>query len=282
MKNQTEQKKGYSMKIVVLFLFAVLCVITISLVIKSFFLFRQSKFDFSHRFTIALNTSKSDAVVFSFAPDAKSISKLYVLGSPDTKNLGKTLHIPIDVILISNQPIQLHSENISSQIQELMLQYHSYQSDIPIIDFLKLYLFSKSIPLRSITTDTIKFPQDKNAVDKIVTTLFNDETVSQENSAVEIVNASSVPGLGSRLAKVLSNSGLNIIVVTTSDSPQKKSSITYFIPKNYTVEKLEKFLHYPLIDKSQNITNNETNTADKKVSDIIITIGERDSNNSQF
>ncbi len=285
MKNTQEKSKRSGLKIVVLFLSLVFLLISISLFLKFIQLYQQSTFDYKHRYTIAFNTSSSQAVIFSFAPDTKTISELTVDNNPNMKTIGKTLHIPIDAILISRAPKKFQSNTISSQLQELLFHYPTFEGNATVIDFIKMDLFSKSVPLRSITTDTIVLPQDATTIDKLVSSLFADESFLQEQSTVEIVNASSKAGLGNRLATVLTNSGINVVAVSTAESSAQNSSITYFIPQNYTVGKLGKILHYSLKDESTQSEPNQTGTSipsKKRISDIIITIGEKDSNSNQF
>src|SRR5258708_40377226 len=98
-----------------------------------------------------------------------------------------------------------------------------------------------------------------------VSQMFIDQTFYQENVSMSVVNATDSSGVGSRLAKFLTNMGGNVVSVTSGDTIQTESSIQYFGKQTYTLKQLQHILHFPLVRMQK-----------PSISDIIVTIGEND------
>jgi hypothetical protein len=96
-----------------------------------------------------------------------------------------------------------------------------------------------------------------------VSDLFKDNTIITENLNIQIINTTDIPGLGKQLERVIVNQGGNVISVTNSREPVKKSKIQYIGEKNYTVGKFTS-----LFDLSAEKIEN------KSIADLIIIIGE--------
>ena len=189
------------------------------------------------------------------------------------KETSKLAAIPIDgFILVSNQNGQKYAkQEVDSEIQSILLSYRDIKTDLTIIDVFRIWLFSKTLSSNSVSVkDIADFP---NAVieDKILSTLFNDYTFSQEKNSIEIINAADISGLGNRVARALTNMGGNVISVSTSDKTSQTSQILYFGDKTYTVEKLGKVLGLATFQ-----------TEKQGISDVTIILGKDSANYLPF
>lgn len=60
---------------------------------------------------------------------------------------------------------------------------------------------------------------DKESLDRVLSGLFNEDSISGERLRVEVVNSSSIVGLGSRAARVLTNLGMTVVNVASQIEP---------------------------------------------------------------
>lgn len=268
------QKKDYNfenLKIVVVFAIFVVFLILGSLAIKFFSLYKKSSFDGEHKFTIVVSspTFKNNVEVISIAPDTKSISVLTVSGKVTNSRIGSLLSIPIDGSVLLSDSFNNYTDVVKSNFQSMVFGYSKLNTNLTIIDFVRLWLFTASLPTHSITTKEISLVEDDKdldeqrlIIDKVIPQIFTDYSLSKEQVSIQIVNATGINGIGNRLAKLLTNIGGNVVSVTTSDSISSDSSISYYGEKTYTAQKLNSFLNFPL-KEMQNST----------VSDIVIVLG---------
>jgi hypothetical protein len=139
------------------------------------------------------------------------------------------------------------------------------------VDIFRLFLASRTIPSNSVLTSHISssFPSVK--VDKIVAELFSDDEIERENQTVEIINTTSVTGLGGRLARLITNMGGKVVQVSTENNLQKNSYVLYNGRKTYTVEKLNKVLGFKT-----------TQIEKQSIADIRVVLGEDSKNPVSF
>lgn len=280
MKLKKSAQSFHSLKIAYFFVGFVVILICISLIIKLSVLFLNSKFDGRHRFTVAAYTQKSSENVqksvdiISFAPDTVSISILKV--SSDTElfatESGKLLKTPIDgsifISQIENRPVALSDSNIGIFLESVVLNSRQVKTDMTIIDFVRLYLFTKTVPSHLVTVKKHFLIQDsvdlssELGMDKISTALFADSSLIAEKLSIKVVNGTGVGGLGNRLARLITNMGGNVVVVATEDSELQESEIQYYGAVSYTLERLQKILGFKISEMKK-----------PGISDIIIRLG---------
>lgn len=259
MKRKKRNSEQRSIRLAFLFFIFVVVFIVISLVFRLGILIANSKFDSANRFTVKVVSGK-DIMILSFAPRSQSIHKLEISRVPKRLNINKFLAIPIDgTIEVS---FDTKERKMSELMKSFLLNYGSLKTDINIIDILRLYLFEDTVPKHYVLEEMISTSLSSREIDKIIARLFKDEVIGRENAIIEVVNTTNVVGLGARLARLVSNMGGNVGIVKSSDKTKKKSTISYFGKKNYTVEKLEKILGY---------STNQMTT--KTIADIVILIG---------
>jgi len=257
MKRKNKDPRS-SIRLAFVFFIFVVFLVAISLIFRVSVLIANSKYDSNSRFTIKVESGK-DLMILSFAPSSQSISKLKIFNAKDL-NIKKFLAIPIEGFVATT--LNINEGEISDLMQRFLLNYSRQQTDLTIIDMLKLYLFAQTIPKHNILERSISTLLPMADVDRIVALLFKDELIERERAEIEVVNTTDTAGLGGRLARVISNMGGNVVIVKSSDKTKSESAISYFGKKNYTVEKLEKILGY----QSRQM---ETKT----IADIVIMIG---------
>jgi hypothetical protein len=254
-KNKNQNNLG----LVGLFVLLVLGLIVLSLLLKLFFIFRDSKFDGTHNFVIGF-AGKSQTEVVSFNPQNKIISTITVKENLDKNALAKSLEIPIDGMISVDKNIE--DKDISSVLLKFASPFASSLDGLTFIDAFRLSIFAKSVQPGSIYDRS--FSANLNDAQKatILTLSFTDPTVYQENLGIQIINASDVVGVGSRLASLITNIGGNPILVSTADNPLNTSKIIYYKTKSYTTQKLSNYLGFPLEESDK-----------KGIADVIIIIG---------
>lgn len=256
-----KKQKGSALsnvKIAIVFFAFLIIIVAVSLIFKTIDVVMASKFEDSKRFTLSISDGKNLEVV-SLSPSSKNIEIFKLSGDIKPAEVGRFLEIPIDGF-ISFPSLNLN-QKINSTLMSAILNCNKIKTNLTIIDFLKLMWLAKSIPESSV--DIIQVGNAAGEPDKIIGRLVTDDFIEKDNQTIQIINATSVNGLGSRLAKLISNMGGNVIFVMTENNQRKKSSITYIDKKTYTIEKLQKVLGYEVVKEPNNA-----------LSDITIIIGE--------
>lgn len=255
-----KSKSGKNTKFAFIFFALVAGIAVFSLLFKVVLLINQSRFDNQHRFTISVWDNKNLEVI-SFSPNSHSISIVKLDGGVKNLNLYRFLEIPIDA-RIQADFINI-SESVPTLLASLLFKYKNINSDINVIDMAKLSLFAKTVSPDHIYQKRVSVLNDEAVSDKISSSLFSDEKITEENTRVEIVNASGVYGAGGRFARLVNNMGGNVVFVSTALNASRKSLILYSGKRTYTLERLEKLLGFPVEKNSE-----------KFIGDVIIRIGE--------
>jgi len=252
-----KKQKSSNLKLAGIFLLLVFGLISLSIIFKIFLIIKDSKFDGSNRFTVGF-TAKNYSKIESFSPKDKTISIIIVDGNLRKQTLSDFLEVPVDV------NVKTDEENNLSVDTDLLNSLFTLgrQSNLNTFDAFKLLLFSKlsgaKIMQKVLTTNS-----SSGQVQDAVSNFLIDPQVINENTNIEVINATDVYGLGSRFATLITNMGGNVILVSTSDKTSKNSKVIYYQTKSYTAEKIGEVLKIPL---------EQTNK--KSVSDVIIIIGE--------
>lgn len=276
MRQKKLQGDGKTLKMAFVFLVLIVLLIVGSFLGKAYSLFKKSLFDGDHRITIFFqgrNLEKDGNILISFAPDKKNISLLQIQLEEKIvpQKLSIIVGIPIDgfVTFSSSLPKKSKFEinDILSFLKRGIKRESIDKTDLTFFDFVRLWFFTKSIPTYEITTKEYSITNGEQALsdqdlDKITSSLFLDDTLSKEKVSIQIVNASGVSGLGNRLARLLTNSGGNIVSVITGSNILPKSEIAY-TEKTYTLEQILKLVP----SKTRQIKESDG------ISDIIITLG---------
>lgn len=268
-KKKSEASKKSNLKLVFLFCLFIGLLVLGSIALKIIFLIAQSKYDGVHRFTITVAApqnkgDKKSIAIYSFAPDAKNITVLSLKGDIVHESLiGRYVGLPIDAQIAFSRPLSDSPDGVLLA----SLERFDTKTNLTIIDILRLFLYTKSVPAHSVIqkeliTDTKEKSLDEGEIDRIVAPLFIDAAIAQERMSIQIINGTDTPGLANRLGRVLTNMGANVIAVSTSEPILPKSIIEYYGEKNYTVEKIMKIFGFT-----------PRNVQKPGISDIIIKLG---------
>lgn len=267
-KRKKKQTGGNNLKTAFIFLAVVLFFISTSLIYKLFVLFKESNFDGRHNFTVAVYPKQMDkkmnySKIISFSPETSAVSSLKVFSNNNVKEIKNLLEIPIDgEIEILNNGI---SEKKLADLFEIPFFQKNIRTSLSIVDYLKLYMFVKTIPEESIIVKSISDQEyTEEALDRISSGVFFDYAISEEKTSIEIINGTGVLGLGNKVGRLLSNIGGNIVAVSTSDKTYSESEILYTGKSGfYTRKRLSNILNF----KSREIK-------ESGIADITIKIGE--------
>lgn len=239
-----KKKEGnqHNLRMVILFCVGVGVLVLISLSVKIITLVNQSRFDGEHRFTIVLKDSMTH--VISFDPSSKTISALTFLDTISPDRVSSFLEVPVDrVDYLENEKHSLKNMNdVENILKKLLLRLDKKANELTIIDVARLYFFTHSLSPSSVTAVQVSSKQNDAVRDKLSMSLFTDSDIVMEKESIQIVNGTSVSGLGNRLARFITNMGGSVVAVSNSDTPITKTRIDYFGKKTYTLAKLSSIL----------------------------------------
>lgn len=252
-----KKRHGQNLRLAGLFVAIVFVLVIISLLFKFILVLREGKFDGNHKIVIAFVGSNNTSFV-GFSPENKSIS---ILKFSNTKDIQKHFDIPVDG-KISNSSDDISTSQISSKLFKSALTFGKDLEDITFIDALRLFIFTKGVPFNAIYDRKITPDLTNQQISTLVYLTFSDPTIYQENQSIQIINSTSLYGLGNKLANFISNMGGNVVLVSTANTENKISTIEYYKTKSYTVNKINSYLNFSLIKSDK-----------RGVADVIITIG---------
>ncbi len=290
-KSISSKSRMSGVKVAYSFFIFVLVLVLVSLALKLIAIASQSVFDAKHRFNLEVSVNGKNRAVFSFEPESGS---MVILKIPDKtiSSLRRALEIPIDgnLTLLSSSPSYNHilqNENVSGkEVSRLFLEMlyagPRIYSSITTIDMIRLMIYSydgSSSPLK-----TAILPQSESdlVTDKLVASLFSDQTIRHENESVSIINGTEVSGLGNRLARLISNMGGNVVVVSTSSSVLPKTRILYVNKKTYTLYRMEKLLNTKAFALQSATDDLKDSLSGAALSDIIVVIGKENMSGLAF
>lgn len=243
MRENKATEKSHSLRTLVIYGAFVFGLILLSFTIRVFYLVKQSKFDGQHRLTIIIGEEKKVFGLISFEPATSSLS---LLTFPGNSNLtysdfnGKFGVIP-DGYIKTRYKLTL-GDTIPPILQSFLFRQNDISTNINFYDLSRLYLYANKVPASSIKVEKASISADERDFDKDALLLLTDSTMSTENVSIQIVNATGQSGLGSRLERVISNLGGNVVSVKTALVTQHVSKIQYYGVETYTLQKLEKLL----------------------------------------
>lgn len=260
LRKNTKDKNNLGLAL--LFSTFVAFLVILAVFLKAAALIARSSFDGEHRFNVVVVSDKP--YVVSFAPDDKNISTLNLETSITTDKIGYTLKIPIDGQIFTKEKEEISPEDLT---QGVLLKPAIYSTNLTIVDVARLWFFTKSLPKHAFIKKTLTLSKEQDLTneletDKIVARYLSNSAVNGEKMSIQIINATGISGLANRMARLISNMGGNVVLLSTAESASNTSQILYVGKKTYTTEKLSTVLGIAL---------KESKTA--QLSDIIIIIG---------
>lgn len=243
-KKKIEPESNHSLRKVVLFLIIVAVLIILSLSVRFMYLVKQSKYDGESRFTVVVNESEEKAIILSFNPLNKSLSKMVLKGNRENEPAGKIVGIPVDGTI--NLPGEANNESPSSLLMYALSNPLVKKETVTVLDVLQLYFFARTVSPANNLNEEVSVSDDLSSINPLALRLFSDQRIVDEQLSIEIMNGTGINGLGKRLERIIINSGGNVVAVSNSHSVEEKSKILYFQNTSYTLNKLQRILNYPL------------------------------------
>lgn len=271
MREKKDTKKSRSLRTLVIYGAFVFALIFLSFTIRVFYLIEQSKFDGQHRFTIVIGQDlpagrQGSPVIglISFEPVTSSLSLLIFPKNSNLSfyNLNRKFGVVPDGYIKSRNNLSLR-DTIPSMLQSFIFHPNGISTNINFYDLSRLYLYANKVPVGSVKVEDVSISSDDRDFNKDASLLLTDNAISTENVSVQIVNAAGQSGLGSRLERVISNLGGNVVSVKTALVNEPISKIQYYGAETYTLKKLERLLRIKkeALDKED-------------IAEIVIIIGE--------
>lgn len=235
-----------------IFVLLVAVLVGLGILIKLVFMIRQSTYDGFHRYTVTI--SSEQPVILSFVPNTKKITALKLSGiKKDDDPLKYIKFFRSGYIREKTPGILPNAKNISPEkiVVSTLLNYPQVDTSLTPIDLVRLWFFAKSVREYVVDEQEIQIQPQKESstqnslIDKTASDLFTDTSLLEENTTIEIVNASKESGIGALLARALTNSGASVISVTSDFNKDEHSSIEYFGKETYTLSVLKKMLGFP-------------------------------------
>lgn len=257
MREKRAKKRDGSLRTLVIYGIFVFVLILLSFTIRIYYLIEQSKFDGKHRFTIVvgedvpvgqadLHIGRQESRVVGIISVEPISSSLSLLTFPNSSNLSfsdfnRKLGIIPDGYI--KTPYKLSwKDTIPSIFLSFLIRSNVISTNINFYDLITLYLYTNRVPVSSVKIKEASISSDVLVFNKEASFLLKDSVISTENVSVQIINAAGESGLGSRLERVISNLGGNVVSVKTALNNEKISKIKYYGQETYTLKKLEKLL----------------------------------------
>ncbi len=268
---KTESTDSRSLKTFYLYVAVVVTIIIISLIIKGILIIQHSKFNSAHDFVLAVTQNNNVKEIIAFHPQVPAVA---VLTIEDVKMPYPTLireyGITPDAYLQVGNAADVNPD-VTAFMWSSVLHTENWQSDLTIIDKVRLTLFAKSVTTNNKTNEAILLAAQAPQMDTTITNALTDQDIADENITIQIINATDISGFGQRLSRTLTNMGANVVEVSTAQNVQNKTTVQYYGDSSYTVNKIQKLLDV----KPMSITR-------QPIANIIITLGTDEQKTKSF
>jgi len=234
-----KKKKKQNIGIGIVFILLIVFVILTSLILKIFDVYLKSSFDGKNNFNIS-HLGSGGWEVISLSPKDNSIAILNIKTSDNKKFVN--LRIPEDLNLTSSEDAA--SGNVKNVLRSILSS-----EDANIFDILKINLFLNSVQPRSI--NDLEIDIDDERVYGVISESLSNQTFLSEKLTIELINSTGETGVGSNVARFITNLGGNVILVNTGGKVEPTSRIYTQKKKAETVKKIQKLLAAEIDSASQ-------------------------------
>lgn len=229
MKEATAQSFSWLMYVKI-FLFVVFLVFLIAVVIRTVFAIQKASFT-QNSFNVLITCTNSYLVGIDRKAKRLSIADFgnirEQLVGKSKFQIGVLLHIPVNAQLVykkgSTCPNADKDYLTFDNTYKLLTNSAITYKKINRFDLFKLYFIARGFP-----EDSKKFKSiDLNLADLDIqlTDMFQDKRAREKALTIEIVNATSINGLGSKVSQMLQNGGYNVIGIRSESGSGANSSI---------------------------------------------------------
>lgn len=265
------QQKSKSLKTFYLYAVVVGLLICLSLLIKGFFIIQQSKFDPAHDFTLAVTRQGSVKEVIAFHTQTPSVVLLVIKDrTVPYETLARDYGIAVDGYVQVGNDMPLGTD-VTAFLWTSLLHTALWQSDLTVLDKIRLLLLSKGVMTNNKTIEEIFLTKQNAQLNTILSNALINQDFATENISIQIVNATDVSGFGQRLGRVLTNMGANVVDVSSAQNTQAHTTIGYYGNNSYTVGRIQKMLGV-----------SATRLTRQTIANIVITIGTDKQDTKEF
>jgi hypothetical protein len=267
MKEKLSATNQKTMRIVFIFLFVVVALISLSLCIRGIMVYRLNTFDGDHRYIMKIVDPAKKVTFFSIEPLSRSVAVVEIKGSykiSDIDSLPVFTDVTVNTVRVLNT-----NESVGKTLQRTLLE-NVTTSSMTVFDSLRLYAVLYLIPKDGFSKQTVSLPLSSTPL-LVFKKNFVDNEIVRDNKTYAIVNATGISGLAGRLEQVIAIMGGRAVSVTTDRDEKKETQITYFGKKSYSVRRIEKILHKNAVQSERG-----------GVSDILIVLGKESLGNKLF
>ena len=258
MKAKKSPKSSSNLNLAAFFIVSIFLLIFLSSFIKVFLLYNQSKFDGNTPLNILVYGK--EASVLAISPSDKKLSAFLLKEKTSKENISALLGLPFDAEIKSDS--FEYSGNVKGRVSALLLNYKDANTDLNLFDRVRLFLFVQGLSKENLSAQAISKNQPISEIDRIITSGASDRKIIDEGLSIEIINASGVDGEGADIARLVTNIGGNVILVSTSQNTLDKSSVEYKREMGYTVNRLSDIFNFEV----------KKHTGDS-IADVIIVLG---------
>lgn len=176
------------------------------------------------------------------------------------------------MMALREQNLKLESDEIRTLVKNSLsitnilgfLKSGGLDTNLTFLDILRIWYQARQVRLDKIEAVNLEdlnilektqlldgteiFEIDPKVLDQISFSLFNERQVLNEKKTVEIMNGTEIPGLGSDVARLITNMGAEVISIKNSREKIGSSSIIVS-RESYTASRISKSLGFPLVRK---------------------------------
>ena len=259
MRSKKSKDVRNNLNLAIFFLGAIFLLILFSLLVKIFIVLGDSKFNANSPFNILVQ-GKDNASLVTISSKDKKLSAIVLNGNVNRKDAQNLLGIKVDSQIESNS-FEV-SNGIKTEIGGLFQDYKTLQSDLSFFDRLKIIFYIKFFPKEEVTERTLSLSASQSEIDAIISDLVSDKNIIEEAKSIEVINASGIDGIGAKAARIISNMGGNVVLISTSKDPSASSVVEYREERGYTAQKLSSVFGFE-IKKSERAS----------IADVIMVVG---------
>ncbi|OGH42240.1 MAG: hypothetical protein A3H79_02545 [Candidatus Levybacteria bacterium RIFCSPLOWO2_02_FULL_36_8b] len=235
-----KKKSGKNTSLAIIFLFLILGTIALSFLVKVFFVVKSSRFGQGNNYSIFIKNKENNKIL-TFDKNRNSITLLSIQGRVD--NIYKFAEVPLDStsegesIDFSSSPFQI--------ILDAAFRVGNKNSNLNAFDAIRMLLMARLISPGNVFEKEISKGYPETQRDGISVPIFSDTQIEKEREEIEVVNGTEESGVGNRYARLISNMGGSVVLVSTGTG--SRESVIYSEKNSYTAKRLSQVLNFPIV-----------------------------------
>lgn len=235
-----KKKSGKNTLLAIIFFILIICAILASVLINILLVVKSSKFGIGPTFSIFVSNGKQNEIL-TFHKDKNSISVFRI--DDRVGDIYKFAEVPIEAVYYSDN-LNL-SQSDSRLTSDIFFGITQSKNNLNTLDALRSFIMVKTVSPKDIREKEIPKSFSEAQRDEMLSSLFADSKITREGLTIQIINTTGEQGVGNRLARIVSNIGGNIVLVSSGAEDIK--SAVYSSRASYTGRRLTEVLNFPSI-----------------------------------